>query len=176
MRLIGRGAVLTALWVLLWGEISVANLLSGAAVATVLMVVFPIERPSRFRLGRVRPIGFLRLVAHVAAQLVVSNAVVAREILSRGSRVRTAIVACRLRSPSEPTMTMVANIIALSPGLMAVDLRQEPPTVYVHVLHFRDVAETRRHIAHLEMLVIRAIGSSDELALVAPLATTKVAL
>ncbi len=168
MNPIGRGVFLTILWVLLWGELSLANVLSGAAVAALLMIVFPTGRRAAPRWARVRPLAFARLVGHVAAQLAVSNAVVTREILSRGSRVRTAVVACRLRSGSESTITMVANIVALSPGMMAVDVRPDPPTVYIHVLHFRDVVDTRRRIAHLEKLVIRAIGTAEELELLTP--------
>jgi multisubunit Na+/H+ antiporter MnhE subunit len=131
-------------------------------VAIVLLGVFPLT-PGQQARRRLRPLAALRLIGHVAVQLVVSNAVMTREILTRRPSIRTAIVACRLRSGSETTMTVVSSIIALSPGMMVVDVSSDTATIYVHVLHFRDVIDTRRRIAHLEMLVLRAIGTDGEL-------------
>jgi multicomponent Na+:H+ antiporter subunit E len=158
----GRAVLLTALWVLLWGELSVANVVSGFAVAAVLLVVFPMGHRPGWVWRPIRVVALARLAAHVLGQLAVSNAVVAREILTRGSNVRTAVVACRLSSRAESAMTLVANIVALSPGLMTVDVRSDPPTIYVHVLHFHSAADTRRRIARLERLVVKAVRSADD--------------
>lgn len=47
MRLFTRLLLLVALWLLAWGEVTVANVLSGTAVAAVLLVVFPPTRQPR---------------------------------------------------------------------------------------------------------------------------------
>jgi multicomponent Na+:H+ antiporter subunit E len=159
-------AVLTVVWLMLWDRISIANAVSGVAVACLVLVVFPTARlVRRTQPAVVRPVAVLRLAGYVAGQLVVSNWLVAREILSRRSHIRTGIVACRLRTDTPGLVTLLANIVALAPGTLTVDARAEPPTLYVHVLMLRDVVTARRAVAHLEQLVLRAFGTdADEIA------------
>jgi multicomponent Na+:H+ antiporter subunit E len=97
-------------------------------------------------------------------QFVVSNALVAREIVARRSRVRTGIVACPLRTESEPIITLLANVLALSPGTMPVDVQTSPPVIHLHVLVLRDVARARRDVARLEELAVGAFGSDEDVA------------
>jgi multicomponent Na+:H+ antiporter subunit E len=158
MTVLARVALLVALWVLLWGDISVANVVAGALVAGALLALYPMRRQGR-RGRTVRPVALVHLVGHVLVRFVVSNAVVAREIVTPGSRIRTGIVACPLRSGSSGITSFVANVLALSPGTMPVDVVADPPTLYVHVLHLRDPERTRREVATLESLAVGAFGS-----------------
>lgn len=159
-----RCGFLTVIWVLLWGEPSVANVLSGIVVSSLLLAVFPGRRGTRPDLGRPRPIGLVRFLAYVGVQFVVSNVLVAREIVTRRSRVRTGVVACRLRTESPSMIAFLANIVALTPGTMPVDVETDPPTLYVHVLMLKDPASARRDVARLESLAVRAFGTAADIA------------
>lgn len=152
-------AFLTVVWVLLWGDVSAANVLGGVAVSAVLIAVTPDRRPARPGLGRFRPLAIARLFGFIAVQLVVSNAVVFRVILRRQTEVRSAVVACRLHTDSEPVVTFVANVLSLSPGTIPVELRRDPPVILVHVLDLRHPADIRRSVAHLERLASEAFGT-----------------
>jgi multicomponent Na+:H+ antiporter subunit E len=159
IRFVVHVAALLVLWLLAWGDISVANVLSGAAVASVLVIAFP---PRRRSVGhRLHPLGIARLVFYVMGQLVVSNLVVARVILSRRSQVRTGVLAYDVQDPSDQVLTLISNVIALTPGTMAVEVIREPATIYVHFLLFHDPDSARDDIARLERLVIAALGPSD---------------
>ena len=167
MNVLVRIGALTAIWCLLWGDVSAANLASGAVLSAILLVAFPLRgsdrRGERGR-TRFRPIGAMRFVGHVLLQFVVSNALVAREIVARRSRVRTGIVACPLRTESEPIITLLANVLALSPGTMPVDVQTSPPIIHLHVLVLRDVAAGLGDVARLEELAVGAFGSDEDVA------------
>ena len=47
VRTVARVAILVALWLLAWGEVSLANVLSGIVVAGVVLVAFPPSRRSK---------------------------------------------------------------------------------------------------------------------------------
>lgn len=151
-----RVALLVVLWLLAWGEASLANLLSGVAVATAVLVAFP---PARQHPGRLRPsaLGLLRLAGYVLAQLGVSNVVMARNILSRHPGARPGVLAHRLGQPSEEAVTVMTSIIALSPGTMTVDVDRASTTIYVHFFRLVDVDDARAQLARLERLVIGAL-------------------
>jgi multicomponent Na+:H+ antiporter subunit E len=152
-----RMAVLVVLWLLAWGEASVANVLSGIVVAGALLVAFPAGplAPGEVRL---RPIGILRLTAYVVRQLVVSNVVMTRQILGRRAAARPGVLAHHLDQPSDEVVTLMSSVIALSPGTMAVDVDAASSAIHVHVFDLRDVDAARRSLVELEDLAAGAIS------------------
>lgn len=158
-RIALRIVPLVALWLLAWGDVSVANVMSGIAVALGLLIAFP-PRPSSGPRVRLRPAAMARLAGYVIVQLVVSNLLVAREIVSRRSRIRTGVLAHHLQQPSDAVLSVMANVIALSPGTMTVDVSSDPAVLYVHFLLLDDVEDARRAIARLERLVADALGGT----------------
>jgi multicomponent Na+:H+ antiporter subunit E len=156
MRTAVRVGVLVALWLLAWGEASVANVASGVLVAGALLVAFPPD--ARRTRGHIRLLGALRLGGYVAGQLVTSNYLVAREILGWTSSVRTGVLAYDVQQPSDQVVTLMANVIALTPGTMTVEATRHPPVLYVHFLLLDDVEKARRAIARLEELAVATVG------------------
>jgi multicomponent Na+:H+ antiporter subunit E len=156
-------AWLTVMWVLLWGDLSPANVLSGVLAALALVVVFP-PSPTNDDPFVVRPLPALSFLAWFLWALVVTNVRVAREVVLPASRskIRTAVVAVPLRTRSGRLATVVANAITLTPGTLTVDARGRPAVLFVHVLSFDDAEATRAEIADLERRVVRAFGTAEE--------------
>jgi multicomponent Na+:H+ antiporter subunit E len=158
VRTTGRVGLLVVLWLLAWGEASLANLLSGVVLAVALLMAFP-EHRSRGTM-RVDVLGLIRLGAHVVLQLVLSNLVMAREVLRPTLRVQPGVLVHRLEHPSDEVVTLLTSIIALSPGTMTVDVEADSSSISVHFFRLTDVDEARARIADLECLVIGAIAST----------------
>jgi multicomponent Na+:H+ antiporter subunit E len=152
---IGIASALVLLWLLLWGDVSLANVVSGIAVATVLLAAFPEDRSDAAR-HLLRPLAAVRLLAWFIAQLVGANVLLTREVLSRRSRIRTGVVACELETTSSRVTTLITNLIALTPGTMTVATTYQPTTLYVHVLQLHDVEKVRSSVRRLESLVVAA--------------------
>jgi multicomponent Na+:H+ antiporter subunit E len=159
VRIAGRVALLVALWLLAWGDLTVANTASGILVAGALLIAFPPERRTgnglRFSVG-----GFLRLAVYLHVQLLISNLVMTREILRRRPDVRPGVIAHRLAQPSEEIVTMMTSIIALSPGTMTVEVEPDSSVIYVHFFALRDVDKARASLSHLEDLATHAISGA----------------
>ena len=155
--------VLVLLWLLLWDQLSLANVLSGLAVAVVLLVAFPVARQQE-RWYAIRPLRALHFVGYVLWSAVASNVWLTRQVVGRRSRIRTGIVATRLDGCSEELLTFVAATIALTPGTMVVEATTDPPVLYVHVLDLRSVEEAREDTHRLEELAVRAFGSGEAIA------------
>jgi multicomponent Na+:H+ antiporter subunit E len=158
MRLAGRIALLVVLWLLAWGQITLANVVSGVAVAGLLLVAFP---PARRASGGVRfsIVGAGRLAAYVVVQLVNSNVVMAGQILGRRSQVPAGVLAYRLRRPSEEVVTVMTSVISLSPGTMTVDVDPDSTAIYVHFFLLRDIDAARAGLRRLEDLAVNAIAA-----------------
>ena len=157
MRLVRRAGLLMVFWLLAWGEVSIANVASGLLLAGVLLAAFPPRR----RIGgdpRVSVVGTARLVLYVLAELVPSNVLVAREVVSRRSRIRSGVLAYHVRHPSDEVLSLMAHVIALTPGTMTVEATREPAVIYVHFLLLDDLEQARRRLARLERLTVAALG------------------
>ncbi len=170
MRRLATAAALMAIWVLLWDTLSFANAMSGLLVAGLLLAVFPDPGGVTAPPPVFRPLALVRLAGFVFVGLVRSNAIVTRDVLSLRLRVHTGIVACPLRTGSPQLLGAMAAITALAPGKMALEVRRDPPTIYLHVLHLANPDDVRRSIAVLEERVVRALGTSADIAALDPMA------
>jgi multicomponent Na+:H+ antiporter subunit E len=157
VSLLARGLLLVLVWVLAWGSVAPATVFVGAVLAAVLLVAFPpTDATARFRL-RIRPAALGRLLAYLLGQLVTSNILLAREILSGRSRIRSQVIVHEIPSSSEWAITLIANTIALTPGTMTVEATRDPPVVHVHCLLLGDVGQARRSIERLTLLVLAVV-------------------
>ncbi len=161
-RLSGVVIWLTVLWVLLWGDVSWANVLSGIAVAIGVVTLARLPRAARRaddNVARIHPLHTLWFGCYVLYKLVESNAVLAWEIVTPRNKINSGVVAVPLRTESEMAMMVVANIITLTPGTLTIEVEGSPPVVYVNVLHLHDLEEVRADLLRIEELAVRAFGS-----------------
>ena len=149
---------LAAVWVLLWGTLSWANVLAGVAVA--LLVRWALPLPPVVPEGRLRLLPSLRLVAIVAGQLVVSSLQIARLALRPGPPPRTAVVAVPLRTESDLVLALVALVVTLVPGSMVVEIDRTRRVLYSHTLDCDSdggAAQHRAQVRQVEDLMMRAM-------------------
>lgn len=150
-------------WVVLWRDLSWANVIGGAAVGFAVVAVFP-PPPSRW-IHRLDPIGVARFVVHNLVAIVRANLVVAWEVVSPHNRIREAVVVYPMTCADPDVVLMVSHSIGLAPGTVVLDVVDadgiRPPLLHIHVLHFVSVEATRAEVAELERLAFAALGSRE---------------
>lgn len=156
LRVLGVVLWSVAVWVALWGTLSVANVVWGAVLGAVTVLVLPVVH--RDHRVPIRPLAALRFVGLFVWSLVSSSAVVAWEVVTPGSRINEGIVAVPLRTTSPGLITVIGNSVSLTPGTLTLEVRHDPPTLYVHVLHLRSLEDARASVHHLEDVVLAAFG------------------
>ncbi|MGA1629270.1 MAG: Na+/H+ antiporter subunit E [Ilumatobacteraceae bacterium] len=153
--MITRSIALLLLWIALWGEVSVANVVSGVVVVAIVGWLFVHDRPRRYVM---RPVPALRLLLHVLVSLVGSSVrVVFAVLFPTRERVATSVQSVALQQGSVFVGAVVANAITLTPGTMSLDLDESTLVLSVHVLGRVDPDEFRRDVLQLEDLVARAV-------------------
>ena len=95
-------------WMFLWGDVGVGPVIGGTLVVVTLYVVFPSSRASFPRVV-VHPFAVARLFAYFVRQLVVSNALLTRELLRRRNSICTRVVEIPMRTSVPSLLTMVTN-------------------------------------------------------------------
>jgi multicomponent Na+:H+ antiporter subunit E len=146
-------------WSALWVDLSPANVLAGVLVGLVTIWLVPLRRPER--VVPIRPVAALYFAFYFLWSLVKASAIVAWEVVTPRNRIHQGIVAVPLTTHSPGLITVIGNSISLTPGTLTLEIRQEPPTLYVHVLHLRTLEDVRADIHRLERIVLRAFGPRE---------------
>nr|WP_223256197.1 Na+/H+ antiporter subunit E [Micromonospora endophytica] len=155
---------LVLIWILLWGDISWGNLLGGLLVVAAVLVFFPLPAVSFG--GRLRLRGLLVFAWRFLVELVVASLHVARIAVQPGYLPRSAIVAVRLRVPTDLNLALTAEVVSLVPGTLIVEVDRDGAVLYVHVLDVRgpgDLVAARQQIRTVERRIVAAVGSAAEL-------------
>ena len=146
-------------WVALWGDLSVANVLWGALLGALSLRLLPVVHKEHRVPVRLLPMA--RFLVMFVWALVKASAVVAWEVVTPGSRINEGIIAVPLRTSSPGLMTLLANSVTLTPGTLTLEVREDPPTLYVHVLHLRSIDDVRDDIHRFEDVAMAAFAHDE---------------
>ncbi|MFB9377170.1 Na+/H+ antiporter subunit E [Kineococcus gynurae] len=160
---------LVLLWQMLWGDLSVANTLSGLALGLLVMIVLPLPRVT-FGI-RFRPLRILALLGHFVVDLVAASAQVAWLAVRPGRQPRNAVVRIPLHSESDLFVAMTAELTSLVPGSLIIEIGTPSAngqgSLYVHALGV-DTPEgrqdVRRTVLTLERRIMRTFAEPAALA------------
>lgn len=153
-------AMLAAVWVLLWGDLSWANVIAGTALGVVVVIAFPLPPVPADAHFRILP--FCRLALRFVADLVVASLQIAWTALRPGPGPEGAIVRVQLRNPDDVLLTLTAILATLVPGSLAVEASRRTGRVFVHVLDIDSSGGpegVRRNVQQLEERVLRAFAA-----------------
>lgn len=154
---------LVLVWGALWQDFSPGNLLFGAIIAVAVTQVFylpPVELSGRFNLLRA-----LVFMLWFIKQVTVASFQVLLWAITKGPRIRNAVIAVPLRSPSDLLMTAVGHVLSLIPGSLVVEVDRGSATLYVHAMNVptaANVAAVRHGIQEIEAKLIGVMGSKEE--------------
>ena len=158
--------LLTLVWVMLMGEVTLGNVVGGVLAALVVQVVFPL--PSLVMGVRLRPWSFLVLVVRFLWDMTVASVQVAWLAIRPGPVVGGVVVDLRLRSDNDLFQTITAEMVALVPGTVVVDLDGASRLLTLHVLDIstrQEAEEVRHRVLAQEARVLRAFDPDPDAAL-----------
>ena len=144
--MIVRSLLLGLAWIALSGELTVAALLEGSALGWIALKLARVRPGIRIGPALARAPAALRLGLFFLWELVLANWSVALAVLFPARRVRPAIVAVPLDVRSDAGITLLANLVTLTPGSLSVDLSDDRRTLYVHALSAPDPEALVRQI------------------------------
>ncbi|MGY5779515.1 Na+/H+ antiporter subunit E [Rhizobium sp. LEGMi135b] len=137
--------LLAIVWVAITGSTSFVNLVFGFVLAAIALAIVRSSYGGVLYLGRIRRILVLLLV--FLCELAKSVWAVAVTVMSPRMDVKPGIFAFPLTVDRDFEITLLANLITLTPGTLSVDVSDDRKTLYVHALDCSDPEAIRRGIA-----------------------------
>ena len=145
MRLLLVNLVLTVLWAAVTGSFTVPNLLLGFAVGGLSLFLIRGQGPSTILAAR--PAKILSLALLFFKELALSAWKVAVLVARPNMALKPGIFAFPLTVDRDFEITLLANLITLTPGTLSVDVSEDRRVLYVHALDCSDPVGARRDIA-----------------------------
>lgn len=156
-------AWLTAVWVLLWGNVSPANIAGGLVVGLGIMWLLPLPRvPVE---GRIHVMSVVKLFGVFLYYAVESSVQVAWLAIRPTAPPVTGVLRCRIAIKSDLVLTLFVDALNLVPGTMVLEIDQTRRLLYVHVLDMgsqESVDGFYRYVRKLEKLFIAAFERDSE--------------
>ncbi len=138
MTFLAIAVLLAITWAAITGTFSLGNLLLGGVIgiAALWVIRLQISRP-KF-LSKVPKI--IGLAALFLYELVLSSIKVMALVLSPNMKksLEPAIIAFPLQVKSDMEITLLANLITLTPGTLSVDVAEDRSVLYVHAISAPD--------------------------------------
>lgn len=142
--MIGRSLVLLILWIALWGELSIANVITGGVVIFALAILFPGKLRNSHHIRIFPAISFF---FYMVRSITTASWDVIRAVLVPNEQRRHAeIIHVHLNSTSPLVRAVTANTISLTPGTVIVSIDSETADMEIHVLGKTDSGEFQNAI------------------------------
>lgn len=145
MRLFLINVLLALTWAAITGFFSLINIAFGFVLGIFALSLIREQVGSVGYFSRIVRITTLFLV--FLYELVMSTVRVAITVLSPNMNLYPGIFAYRLKVDRDFEITLLANMITLTPGTLSVDVSEDKQYLYVHAIDCSDPDATRRDIA-----------------------------
>ncbi|WP_445492370.1 Na+/H+ antiporter subunit E [Niallia sp. 03133] len=135
---------LAIVWMFLKGSAATDTFLIGYILG--LIVIFMTRRffSSRFYLYRV--LSIFNLLIIFIKELIAANFAVLKSILQPTSKLTPGIFAMETVLTKDWQITVLSNLITLTPGTLVVDISEDNRILYIHAMDIRDKAATIKSI------------------------------
>jgi multicomponent Na+:H+ antiporter subunit E len=136
--------LLALAWAALTGEFSSSSLLSGFAIGFLLILFSQriMSGPNYIR----KVWRILELLVFLLYEILVSNVRIAIDVLRPTSALHPGIIAVPLDAQSDVEITLLVNMVMLTPGTLAIDVTSDRRELYLHTTNADDPEAVRAQI------------------------------
>ncbi len=136
--------ILAIIWAAMSGVISTSNFVFGFLCGFfVLLVMKPVLPPTRY--FEKAWLGF-RFTLFFLSEILKSSLKVAYDVITPHHINEPGIIAIPLTASTDLEITMLANLITLTPGTMSLDVSEDQSRLYIHAMFAGDPDAIRRSI------------------------------
>lgn len=136
--------MLALTWIAATGTFTPANFIAGFGLGLVILYF------TRSAIGTPEYIIRLKRVIGLAlfffSELIIANARVAYEVLTPRHNMRPGVIAVPLDAETNAEITLLCNLISLTPGTLSLDVSADRRVLYVHAMYIDDPDEVRRKL------------------------------
>ncbi|SIT72055.1 multisubunit sodium/proton antiporter, MrpE subunit [Ectothiorhodosinus mongolicus] len=148
--------LLGLIWMGFTGSFTGTNLLIGMVLGYVVLAFALRSVPAFANYTRKVPkaIGF---VGFFIWELILSNVKVAYDVLTPTHYMHPGVIAFPLEAKTDAEITIVANLISLTPGTLSLDVSSDRSVLYIHCMYLEDEEEVMRSLRYMEFRALEVL-------------------
>jgi multicomponent Na+:H+ antiporter subunit E len=148
--------LLALAWAALTGLFTWSNFVIGFILASPILFMTQRSLGSATYLRRLGLV--LRFFGYYLWELILANMRVAYDVMTPKHRMRPGVIAIPLDARTDVEITMLANLITLTPGSVSLDVSTDRRFLYLHAMYIDDVEEYRASVKNtLECRVLEVL-------------------
>ena len=128
--------LLSLAWAALLGQFSTSNMIAGFILGYAALWVMKYVMPSTTYSGKIRQI--VLFILFFLKELAQANLRMAYSVLTSFDTMRPGIIAIPLDVEDDAQITLLANLITLTPGTLSLDVSDDCRILYVHSIYVED--------------------------------------
>jgi multicomponent Na+:H+ antiporter subunit E len=136
--------LIAIIWMFLLETFTFAYFFLGFLIGIFLLFLFNRYIPGTFYLGKVYAI--LKLIYIFIRELILSNLAIVKVVYQRNLDIQPGIIALPTELKTNWEITLLANLITLTPGTLSVTVSNDFRTIYIHAMDIRDKDEVIQSI------------------------------
>jgi multicomponent Na+:H+ antiporter subunit E len=136
--------MLSLAWAALTGYFTPTNLVIGFVLGYAMLWIAQRKESSSVYFRKVRlVIGF---AIFFVLEVIKANLRVAYEVLTPGHQMMPGVVAIPLDARTDAEITILANLITLTPGTLSLDVSTDRSVLFIHAMYVENVIEFKQQI------------------------------
>lgn len=156
MKLFLVNILLALVWIALTGRFNAENLGIGFLVSFIVLALTsriwggkPYTQKARY---------IIQFILYVLWEIIVSSIIVALDVIRPKLTARPGVIAIPLEKDTNLEITILANLISLTPGTLSLDISTDKKMLFVHCMFASDAEGLRKNIKEtLEAPILRIL-------------------
>ena len=148
--------LLAAAWVLMTGSFEFLNYVFGFAIAYGVILLMSRSIPAVTDYPRRLPRAIF-FILYFIEELVKANLKVAIDIITPTFLGKPGVIGLELDAKTNFEITLVANVISLTPGTLSLDVSADKKILFVHAMYLIDEDEVRAELKNLEQRLLKVM-------------------
>ena len=144
MNRLSLNILLALAWIFLTGDLDFMNFIEGFVIGFIILWVSKYASESGKYISKIPKI--ISFVLYFIYELIHANVKVAFDVLTPRHRMKPSIIAVPLTVDKDHEITLLANLITLTPGTLSLDVSTDKKILYVHSMYVSDPDEFRKEI------------------------------
>jgi multicomponent Na+:H+ antiporter subunit E len=136
--------LIAIIWMFLLETFTFGYFFLGFTMGAILLFTFRRFIPGTFYFKKVRAI--IMLILLFIKELILSNLEIVKVVYRPKLDIRPGIIALPTELRSNWEITLLANLITLTPGTLSMTVSNDNQTIYIHAMDIRDRDETIKSI------------------------------
>lgn len=130
--------LLTFVWVALTGQLNYANFFFGGALGFFILWLLARNSKKNEKEYFYRVPKIIVFIIYFFVDMLKANWEVAMDVITPSYNTTPGIIKYKMDAKTDFEITMLTNIIALTPGTMVIDIADDKSHIFIHTMYLKD--------------------------------------